>query len=264
MQSQLDAILSSTFFVKGKKFKSIKSACVYYGLVYSAVYYRLNHGWSKEEAFNLVERFNKYSKFKFKSKVFDSFTALCRHYKMNPATVRHRMGKNWSLEEALGLSKRTTNSKCEGKIYIIRNIVNNKVYIGLTSSSLVSRLAEHKSKATNGSLTKLHKAMRKRGINNFYIKLLKRVSCRHDLIKEEIKYINKFKSIEKGYNTSKGGGNTGNRHGINVEYESKKFISIVSLANYLGIDKTTLGYRLRKNIPLNQKLHSKGLKCKVS
>ena len=59
-----------------------------------------------------------------------------------------------------------------GRIYIIRNTINNKVYIGQTISSINLRFRNHLSAARNGGDYIIGKAIRKYGESNFYVELL--------------------------------------------------------------------------------------------
>lgn len=90
-----------------------------------------------------------------------------------------------------------------GNIYIIRNKLNNKVYIGQTQLPINTRFMAHKYCAKNnkyGSKDKLHRAMSELGVDNFYVELLE-TTC-ENLTNREAQYISKFKSIEDGYNVT--------------------------------------------------------------
>lgn len=91
----------------------------------------------------------------------------------------------------------------QGFLYIIKNNVNNKVYIGKTYKSLSERfkahISEHKIKDRP-----LYRAMRKYGIENFYIENLGSYS-ENELELAEIEAIQFYNSYEKGYNATKGG-----------------------------------------------------------
>lgn len=91
------------------------------------------------------------------------------------------------------------------QIYAIRNTVNEKYYVGQTSQGHTKRLTQHKYRAKaddrpNGGCPKLYNAMRKHGIDKFYIELL-------DTVPEEVandketEYIKKYDAFTKGYNT---------------------------------------------------------------
>lgn len=92
-----------------------------------------------------------------------------------------------------------------GFIYIIRNTINNKVYIGQTKVSVDIRWKEHLRHAKYGDQV-INKAMRKYGIDKFYIETLE--ICNLDLLDyREMYYIDLYKSTDKtkGYNVSIGG-----------------------------------------------------------
>lgn len=64
----------------------------------------------------------------------------------------------------------------KGKIYKIVNTVNEKVYIGSTTLTLAQSMTNHRMGAKTKD-TKLYKAMRRHGVANFKIELIKSVSC---------------------------------------------------------------------------------------
>lgn len=92
-----------------------------------------------------------------------------------------------------------------GFIYIIRNTVNSKVYIGQTKVSVQTRWQEHLRHAKYGDQI-INRAMRKYGIDKFYIETLE--ICSIDAIDyREMYYIDLYDSTDKskGYNVSIGG-----------------------------------------------------------
>lgn len=93
-----------------------------------------------------------------------------------------------------------------GRIYIIRNTINSKVYIGQTKVSLKLRFQNHLSAARNGKDYVIGKAIRKYGEENFYIELLE--ECTIEELNEREKYwISYFNATNNkfGYNMSIGG-----------------------------------------------------------
>jgi len=60
-------------------------------------------------------------------------------------------------------------SKNQYSVYLIRCLVNGKIYIGLTSGSVVGRLSRHKRQAKSGSQCLIHRAMMKHGFDNFEV-----------------------------------------------------------------------------------------------
>ena len=92
-----------------------------------------------------------------------------------------------------------------GFIYIIRNTVNNKVYIGQTKVSIETRWKEHLRHAQYGEQV-INRAMKKYGVDKFYIETLE--ICDVNIIDErEMYYIDLYDSTNKskGYNVSIGG-----------------------------------------------------------
>lgn len=93
-------------------------------------------------------------------------------------------------------------------IYIIKNKINNYVYIG-QSVNILTRWNSHKNAASNNrqdSYTSIHKAMKELGVDNFYIEILE--ECAFDQMDDrEIYWIQYYDSYNNGYNMTKGGQN---------------------------------------------------------
>lgn len=91
-------------------------------------------------------------------------------------------------------------------IYIIRNHINNKVYIGLTNDPQ-KRWRQHQMMPYNNK--PLYKAMRKWGLENFSFQILLEGLSRKEACEKEIEYIKIFNSTNPnfGYNVSSGGEN---------------------------------------------------------
>ena len=93
-----------------------------------------------------------------------------------------------------------------GFIYIILNDIENKVYIGQTTRTVITRWNEHIrcAKSLNKSKSKLYKAMMQIGVEHFEIKTL--LECDDSrLDTEEQYYINMYNSYRDGYNSTPGG-----------------------------------------------------------
>lgn len=110
-----------------------------------------------------------------------------------------------------------------GSIYIIRNTVNDKVYIGQTTVDVKTRFSQHcKNSTIKNRHYKLYNAMKKYGKDNFYCDVLEKNVNINDLDDREIFFINKYNSFENGYNSTKGGdGRT-----INNEYDEKEIVRL--------------------------------------
>lgn len=93
-----------------------------------------------------------------------------------------------------------------GRIYIIRNTVNDKVYVGQTHVSINLRFQNHLSAARHGKDYVIGRAIRKYGEDKFYVELLE--ECLIEELNEREKYwISFFKATDNrfGYNMSIGG-----------------------------------------------------------
>lgn len=116
------------------------------------------------------------------------------------------------------------NNKKMSGIYKITNIINNKVYIGLTIH-LNRRWAEHKNDLIKNKHFNryLQNSVNKYGIQNFKFEVLEQVEADKDKLSErEIFWINKYKSLNiKLYNIGLGGydGN-GLKGELNSNYDS--------------------------------------------
>lgn len=92
-----------------------------------------------------------------------------------------------------------------GKIYIITNDLNNKVYIGQTIRSLHTRFLCHCSKDNGkGKNMYIKKAIQKYGREHFKIDLIEEVDEKL-LDEREIYWIKFYNSFENGYNLTEGG-----------------------------------------------------------
>jgi group I intron endonuclease len=94
-----------------------------------------------------------------------------------------------------------------GFIYLIRNRVNGKGYVGQTVKSVRKRFAEHLRSAENGSEYAIHCAIRKHGAHNFEVETV--VACDSALLNalEEycVVFYGTFAAIGHGYNMTNGG-----------------------------------------------------------
>lgn len=93
-------------------------------------------------------------------------------------------------------------------IYKITNLVNDKLYIGQTSTTLERRFRQHQVAAFTLNLKyPLYRAMRKYGIESFTIELVEEVAA-DQLNEREQFYIKQYESfapLGKGYNATRGG-----------------------------------------------------------
>lgn len=93
-----------------------------------------------------------------------------------------------------------------GKIYIIKNDLNDKVYIGQTTQSLQKRFNGHCCHSKSDRSVNMHikRAIHKYGKEHFKIELIE--ECDASLLDErEIYWIEKYDSFNNGYNLTVGG-----------------------------------------------------------
>lgn len=126
-----------------------------------------------------------------------------------------------------------------GRIYIIRNTVNSKVYVGQTTVSIKLRFQNHLSAARCGEDYVIGKAIRKYGEDKFYVKLLEEC-LESELNEREIYWIKFFNSTNNkyGYNMSIGGNVTRTTRELDVNNIIKMFNSGVpayKIANILHV-----------------------------
>ena len=95
-------------------------------------------------------------------------------------------------------------------IYKITNLINKKIYIGLSTYDGPHRWDKHRWNATKNAVHHIDRAINKYGENNFRYQVIEKVPFNKGikfLENREIFYINKFKSTNRkiGYNLSLGG-----------------------------------------------------------
>lgn len=109
-----------------------------------------------------------------------------------------------------------------GYIYIVRNDINNKVYIGKTLRTIKQRWKEHISDAyyehDRAFRTHFHSAIRKYGEEHFNIQILEEVD-KEFLSEREQFWINKYNSYEEGYNSTIGGEGA-------IKYDYQQFLDL--------------------------------------
>jgi len=133
-----------------------------------------------------------------------------------------------NLENLIDWTKRKRFRKFKGKfvVYKFTNLINGKIYIGITDW-INKRIGDHirYSKNTNSKCRMyLHKAMSKYGFDKFSFEIIEVTSSREELNQKEIYWINYFDSTNSllGYNLTKGG---------NTNYPSKETTKRKNLAS---------------------------------
>lgn len=134
----------------------------------------------------------------------------------------------------------------EGYIYIIKNTNNDKVYIGQTSRSIQDRWKQHIQSAQRGDEHGiiLYNAMRKYGIETFFIEQLEEVEL-EQLNDREIYWIKFYNSqTPNGYNVREGGEDPGRKAVYKIDILTNQIIgcygSAMAAAEENNIDLSQL------------------------
>lgn len=235
--------------VEGKIFESVRAASQEYGLNYNAVHFRLHNGYSVEEAFEICDRTRKGTEIVVEGKFYPSRISVCKAYKKDYKLVQSRTQNGWTIEEALELIPRKFYENGEmGYIYLIKNIINGKKYIGVTRDTPDNRFKAHVRNAYQQNvilpLDGLHHAIKTYGVDKFELSVLDSAKSLDELKKLEESYIKEQSSeVPVGYNlTSRSCGldSTGVKTVVNgVEYPSLR-----DAARAYGISHETVRGRL--------------------
>ena len=147
-----------------------------------------------------------------------------------------------------------------GFIYQIRNIINDKKYIGMTKRSIEIRKSDH-IKMCNDSNSrmynfKLYKAMRKYGINNFEFSVIE--ECDNKKLEEREKYyIEFYNTTINGYNEALGG--IGKPLWTNKQIEACKILYengwlLQDISEIFKSNPKTVGKKLRETYNIKTKM----------
>jgi group I intron endonuclease len=131
----------------------------------------------------------------------------------------------------------------QGIIYKATCMINGKIYIGKTVSSIKKRIGQHKCQITTNANGKLMKAFRKYGFLNFKWEILdkSKYDDLSDLDKLEVAYIVEYDSYNKGYNSTIGGGGM---YGFRMSEESKNKQRERMVGKYVGDKNPNYGNKM--------------------
>jgi group I intron endonuclease len=158
-------------------------------------------------------------------------------------------------------------------IYCIKNTINNKEYIGLTTRTLEHRWKQHIYESNKKDSwewnTPLGNAIKKYGKDSFQVFVLEECSSETEMKKREIDLIKERKSLsaETGYNLSLGGDG---RLGYKLSDESKRKISEGNLGKVMSEkskEKMSVAAKKRsvgKSSPMDGKKHTDDALKKIS
>lgn len=258
----------------GILYGSLVEASNAFGVDPSTVAARVRKGYSIDDALmgQLKGRSgNRAKPIEFQGKQYDSREELCSKYGERWSNVQRRVNRGWTLEQALLIAPpppryrdvdgnarkhtwtavRINDGNLEPapdadgfKLYLITNMKNSKVYVGLTVNSLKRRLEQHFSAAKAGVKTVFANAIRKYGEQAFKIELINAEAKSFIQLQQlEVAEIAKRDSIRTGYNTAQGG-SLGTTKEIIIE--GKTFPSYAMAAEVFGVDPSVLSIRLTR------------------
>lgn len=151
-------------------------------------------------------------------------------------------------------------------IYIIKNLLNGKVYVG-SAVSIKRRWAKHKHQLNKNKHHSKHlqRSWNKYGKDNFFFEVLQVVANKQDLIFEEQRHIDSFKSYDRkfGYNISP---TAGSSLGVKHTIEMKKKVSAANKGKKMSLEarkKMSLSKLGNKN-PMYDYVYSEEQKKKMS
>lgn len=138
-------------------------------------------------------------------------------------------------------------------IYLIKNNINNKLYIGQTSQGYLVRFKQHLKLLKSNESQAIHKAIKKYGKENFHVELIETCHSLEELNKKEEFWINHYNSFNNGYNLCMGG-NQSRRPKIKIpkeilnkiiiDYES---LSLRQLSLKYNFDRVVIKNHLKEN-----------------
>lgn len=110
-----------------------------------------------------------------------------------------------------------------GSIYLIKNSINSKVYVGQTVQETEKRFEQHLKLLKSNKNQAIHKAIKSMGKEKFSFEIIKtEITSYEELNKLEEFFINKFNSIvPNGYNLCPGGQKWRRVHEFSDELEAK-------------------------------------------
>ena len=144
-----------------------------------------------------------------------------------------------------------------GRIYLISNDINNKVYVGQTTQTLAKRFNGHccYSKSDRSVNMYIKRAIHKYGRNHFKIELLEEVSL-EELNNREKYWISFYDSYNSGYNLTLGGqdSNYFNLHRLEDTIDINKFKEYIKefkplvgeVVSHFGISKCSVYNLIRR------------------
>lgn len=238
--------------VNGVTYSSRQKACVVLGIDPRKVHERLKAGRSLAEAYGFID-FQYRSKpkvFLIEGREFKSLVEACKFYGIGKYVLNARINRyGWTIEEGLGVKPRPGYEKgVAGLVYLVRHRITGKPYVGITMGTIEERWQQHIDKAFSGkrlASNSLHHAILTDSPDAFSIEVVAKAKNHGELCDQEVEYVKRYKSRDRGYNLNYGGG--GNRTtGIAVIVGGKKFESITAACRHFRVDRRQTTQRINQ------------------
>jgi len=255
---------------RGKTYPSIRALAKEVGAKPATLQARLAKGRSVRQAVEFEPRRVGHRKpVKFAGMVYDSSEQLAARHGLRWGVVSRRVGRGWTTEQALGIAPppprfrdfegharsqlwkkvQVINGRQlpaaaagEYRLYVVRNKLTGKEYVGITTSPLAARLRGHFALARKGRRSHLYNAMRRYGRDAFEIAQVRNDARNFaELQHQEVEEIVRRDTIRAGYNSARGG-SLGTSKEIRVGNHT--FPSRGAAAAHFGIDVTVFNLRL--------------------
>lgn len=233
--------------VFGKTYPSLKMLAEAYGITVSMIQHRVRErGMSYEDAIS----FQKVREVSCFGKTYPTKAALAKAFSINTGTLVGRIRNGMSPEQAVTAPIQEYQPDKPGTIYLITNQVTRMQYVGLTRSTIKSRLKAHfkSSKIGRGNDVSLHESMRVFPKQAFIIEKIDHAENSEKLQALEQYYIAKYNTLAPhGYNQNIGGAVSGGLNKIEFKVGSKTFESFADACRYYGIDEGTCMNRIKRD-----------------
>ena len=252
--------------IEGVNFKSLTAAAKFYGETRSNVTCRRARGWTDEQAVGVdpppdIKAQSISREIIFLGGKFPSKRARDAFYGLNKSCIEKRQERGWSDRQAAGLDSKPSkkrnwieretidgkaypkSAKGNFKLYVIKNSINSKEYVGITISPLKARWRGHCRDAFGlNENNKFKNALRKHGKEHFTIELIRNDAKNWPELEEQEKAeIKKRDCFKTGYNSTEGGGMNLSKP---ITVDGILFASYVSAAEHYEIDQYLFNSRL--------------------
>ncbi len=262
------------FVTSAGTFRTVRDAAAHFGIGQGTLAKRLRDGWPPDEAVELAPHKRKPKTINIitcQGKTYPNAEALADAFGVNRIRAYKRLNRGWTPEQAVELDPppprfrdehghaRSSSWKSieivdakaypgadagQFKVYVIRSLVNSKEYVGISVSPLQERLRGHRAAARKGLKSKLYNAMRRHGVDNFEISLVRSDAPNFaELQQQEFTEIARRGTLRDGYNTSPGG-SVGTAEEITVA--GVTYPSRGAAAEHFGIDVTVFNLRVSR------------------